>query len=220
MAKSIRESIACPSCGRDVEVEMYESADGAADPQIKLDILEGAFGLCKCPQCGEMMDLSYQFAYHDGSKKIMIWMMPPGEEKNTGEGPAVTDDMIKASSYMEGCALRKVRDKNELREKVLIAEEGRNDMIIELMKPGVYTALMGQIEGKTITAILYEKNDSGECFVIQLNTGEVGTIDFPEEMYKGIKERYGALIDEEPKDEMLLVNNQWAADFVEKKIKV
>ncbi|MEA4923134.1 MAG: CpXC domain-containing protein [Eubacteriaceae bacterium] len=215
MAKSTREMITCPSCGKEVEVEMFESADGAVDPQIRAAILEGRFGICKCSECGNDMDLSYQFAYHDGSKKIMVWLMPPGKDGDTGEGPAADDDMIAASSLMENCALRKVRDKNELREKILLAEEGRDDRVVELMKPGIYSALMEQLEGKDIVAIFYEKNEK-ECFVVQLNSGEVGTVDFPEEMYEGIKDRYHEQIEESVKEEMTAVNNRWAADFVGK----
>lgn len=217
MAKTIKEKIACPSCGKEVEVEMIESADGVADPKIKSSILEGTFGITKCPECGDMMDISYQSAYHDGVKKIMVWMMPPGKNKDVGEDVVADEDLIKTSSLMEGCALRKVRDKNELREKILLAENNRDDRVVELMKPGVYSALSDQIGERNIIAIFYEVNDEAECFVIQLNTGEIGTIPFPDEMYDGIKEKYIDNIDEATAgDEMLVINNRWAAEFVEK----
>ncbi|MGI6721105.1 MAG: CpXC domain-containing protein [Anaerovoracaceae bacterium] len=214
MAKTTRSTINCPGCGREVTVEMIDSADGVADPQVKEAILEGDFAMYKCPECGEGIDLLYQFAYHDGSKKLLLWMLPPSEDGD--EDVEASEDFIKTSFLMEDCAMRKVRDKNELREKVLLAESGRDDRIVEVMKPGVYSVLTEKVGGKQIIAILYEKNSDGEYFVIQLDTGEVGTIDFPEEMYDGIKERYGDQIEEATGDAAIQsINNEWAAEFVQ-----
>jgi len=143
----------------------------------------------------------------------LIWLLPRGSEE---ESAAPSEELINASNLLEGCAMRKVRDKNGLREKVLLAEHGKEDSVVELMKVGVYAALQEQVGNKKIVAIFFEFNDEGECFVVQLNTGEVGTIDFPNDMYEGIKAEYGEKIQKEIPRKFSEIDNIWAASFVEK----
>lgn len=217
MADAIKETIHCPSCGRKIGIEIPVMADGVADPQIKTQILEGGFGVYLCLSCEEGIDLTFPFSYHDGSRKLMVELKPedgedqeldPKEEKKEQE-------LMQTSSVMENCAMRIAHDKNELREKVLLAEQGRDDRIVELMKPGIFTALFDQVEGNQIMNILYENNEDGECFVVVLDTGDMGTIDFPEEMYQGIQKEYGDLVNTKaPNGTMKEIDNQWASEFV------
>ncbi|MGI6736086.1 MAG: CpXC domain-containing protein [Anaerovoracaceae bacterium] len=215
MAKYTEMTFVCPNCGREVDIPLLEAVDGVADIELKQMIVDGTFGIYECPECHDRMDINCQLTYHDGSRGLMVWVMPP--ELSGGEEEEIADEnLLQTSAVLEQCAQRKVRDKNDLREKVLIAEAGRDDRIIELMKPGVYTALLDQVGERAIVAIYYERGD-GEYFVVQLSSGEVGTIDFPQEMYEEIERRYGDIVRREAGgDEMRVIDNRWAADFVQK----
>ena len=123
--------IRCPECGKEINVYVKEFVDVATNPEYKEQILNGTFFLAVCPECGSETLMEYPIMYIDSEKKLNIYMAPEHD-----------DDLLKQLNSLEipygeeekDAIFRVTSGGDELLEKILIAEGGRDDRIIELYK--------------------------------------------------------------------------------------
>ncbi len=126
----INEALApCSKCGEQHKVIVYRSINVADNPELKAKVMDGSLFLWECPHCGQVNLAKYETLYHDPLKKVMFWLVPQGEISET-QMQAITMH----TKAMGGYTLRRVNDMGTLMEKVLIAEAGLDDVVLEMCK--------------------------------------------------------------------------------------
>lgn len=126
----ITESIAtCSRCGKSTKLTIYKSINISEDPSLKEKVKDGSLFLWKCPSCGQVNLAKYDTLYHDPEKKIMIWLL---QDENMSETQmhSITLHAKAIGNY----TLRRVTDTGSLMEKVIIFDNGLDDVIIEMCK--------------------------------------------------------------------------------------
>ena len=116
----------CSRCGKQTEVELRQSINTALDPELKARVRDGSLFVWECPACGSRNLLKYQTLYHDPEARLMVWLLPEGQEP-----PKEVADAVKE---LEGYTLRRVREVGDLVEKVNIHEAGLDDVAMEMCK--------------------------------------------------------------------------------------
>lgn len=126
----INEALApCSKCGQQHKVIVYRSINTADNPELKDKVKDGSLFLWECPHCGQVNLAKYETLYHDPDRKVMFWLLPEGEISET-QMQAITMH----TKAMGGYTLRRVNDMGTLMEKVLIAEAGLDDVVLEMCK--------------------------------------------------------------------------------------
>lgn len=126
----INEAIApCTKCGQQQKITVYRSINTAENPELKQKVSDGSLFLWECPHCGQMNLAKYETLYHDPTGKLMVWLVPSGEISET-QMKAITMH----TKAMGGYTLRRVNDMGSLMEKVLIADAGLDDVVLEMCK--------------------------------------------------------------------------------------
>ncbi len=126
----INEALApCSKCGEQHKVIVYRSINTADNPELKAKVMDGSLFLWECPHCGQVNLAKYETLYHDPAAKVMFWLGPRGEISET-QMQAITMH----TKAMGGYTLRRVNDMGTLMEKVLTAEAGLNDVVLEMCK--------------------------------------------------------------------------------------
>ena len=126
----ISEALApCSNCGQQHKVTVYRSINTSENPELKDKVKDGSLFLWECPHCGQVNLAKYETLYHDPAAKLMVWLIPSGEISET-QMQAITMH----TKAMGGYTLRRVNDIGSLMEKVLIAEAGLDDVVLEMCK--------------------------------------------------------------------------------------
>ena len=119
----------CSKCGQQHKVTVYRSINTSENPELKDKVKDGSLFLWECPHCGQVNLAKYETLYHDPAAKLMVWLIPAGEISET-QMQAITMH----TKAMGGYTLRRVNDMGSLMEKVLIAEAGLDDVVLEMCK--------------------------------------------------------------------------------------
>lgn len=126
----INEALApCSKCGQQHKVIVYKSINISDNPELKAKVADGSLFLWECPHCGQMNLAKYETLYHDPEGKLMVWLIPAGEISE-----AQMQAITMHTKAMGGYTLRRVNDMGTLMEKVLIAEAGLDDIVLEMCK--------------------------------------------------------------------------------------
>ncbi len=182
--------IECPSCGCEFEVPMREFVDAQEDPTVKKKIIEGEFFLNACPDCGDQMLVEYPVMYTDPEKKLNVYLAPGHEEDlldqmNSLDIPPVDDtaDVV----------YRVVGNGVSLMEKILLAENGRDDRVMELYKFTVWDQVQDEWPDLEPGDLLYMYDEDGEYLVIWTSDNgedEMLSIELDEELYQELAKNY------------------------------
>lgn len=130
MSESRTLTVACPLCGHEQPFESWDCLHAEANPELKDSLLAGTLTLLMCKECGANTDVLHPLLYQDGSRHLMVWLVP-------GEGrpePVLELFGDKAPELLTSYQFRLVRSLNALKEKVLIADAGLDDRVMELFK--------------------------------------------------------------------------------------
>ena len=116
----------CSHCGKSTEIELRTSIQVAEDPELKLRVKDGSLFVWECPYCGHRNLAKYQTLYHDPQARLMVWLLPGGEQP-----PKAVEEAV---AGLEGYTLRLVREVGDLIEKVNIQDAALDDVVLEVCK--------------------------------------------------------------------------------------
>ena len=116
----------CNHCHRTTQVEPVQRINTALDPELKARVRDGSLFVWECPYCGTRNLLKYQTLYHDPEARLMVWLLPEGQEP-----PREVEAAVKE---LDGYTLRRVKEVGDLVEKVNICEAGLDDVVMEMCK--------------------------------------------------------------------------------------
>lgn len=135
MSTNLSQEISCPSCGCSSTTRMWPGIDGVRNPEQRERILEESLFCWECPDCGYRMQLVYPCLYHDRERRFLILLDPNQKEQSL-------DKKAMAEQSLPQTKKRIVSSVEELKEKLLIFENGLNDAACELSK----LAMMQSVE--------------------------------------------------------------------------
>lgn len=209
-----KEKFKCPGCGHEMAMELHEFIDVTTDPVYKEKLLNGEFFKVKCPACGDETLAEYPVMYMDPDKKLTIYMAPGHEEDlleqlNSLDIPDADVDPEAVFRLVDTC--------EELIEKILLADKGRDDRVIELYK--AVLAENAKREWPQITAdrLFYFFDEEDEFFIafgMESGQGEELTIDIEDTIYNDLAEGYMEPLYVEP-NKYAKVDSAWIAERIE-----
>jgi len=126
------------ACGGTVTVDLADSVNVRRTPELRAHILAGTFHRALCAACGERMTIEKPFYYTDFDRNVLFKVLPRGERHEWKKASRTLDV---ASAFIprevaDGGArtLRVLFGLDELREKLVAADAGFDDRVVELLK--------------------------------------------------------------------------------------
>ncbi len=131
MSQLRRENIECPHCHQSGEFSYWSSVNVDSNPELREKIFSKELFMYHCPHCGKTIGIPTGFLYHDVEHQFMLFFdfyKPNDYDYEPMELPA------DGQGLKEYYTLRGVFGLDRLKEKILILENGLNDVAIERMK--------------------------------------------------------------------------------------
>lgn len=126
-----RETIKCPHCHQESEFEFWNSVNIDLNPELKEKIFNGELFIFHCPFCGLKEIIPTGTIYHDMKNKFMLFFSFC--ENDNSDYKSVNIEMPK-EMMNDNYTFRIVYGLNQLKEKIIILEQGLNDIAIERQK--------------------------------------------------------------------------------------
>ncbi len=206
MNESRNVNYRCPYCGREIEVEIYDSITADEDADLRDRCVSGDLFRVSCPHCKREFMLQYPLVYIDKAHRFVLFLCE--EDRIPGVVKNLASTLAKA-----GYKMRRTPTLIEFAEKIQIFEDGVDDRLVELAK---YDSLIEFIDNKKgraedVTSIEYQRTENG-VMKINIRTGDKGMsflipLVMVEEEMNASPERY-ALESDFP-----VVNAAWIIDL-------
>lgn len=119
-------SITCKGCGRPQDFTTWTSLNVSLDRRRKQELLNGELTRFVCGTCGWTSEVIYPLLYHDMDATLMVWLWPTDTDLDASQLPDARN--------LPGYCCRIVCNRNELVEKILLAEAGFDDRVVEAFK--------------------------------------------------------------------------------------
>lgn len=168
MSSSRTVSYTCPYCGKNYEIEIYDSVTADEDTDLRDRCLSGDLFRSTCPRCKHDFLVQYPLVYIDRDHRFVIWL---------NENVPSEDLMRSIASPLvpQGYTLRRTPTLKEFAEKIQILEDGVDDRVVEVAK---YDSLIEYLDNKKgnaedITAIEYQRTEN-EVMKINIRTDDKG----------------------------------------------
>lgn len=124
MSTEITKEIVCPQCGESCKITLTPGINVADNPEYKEKILNETLFDWTCPRCHYGAQMAYPLVYHDPKEGYMIALFRLGAKGNKVQAPPAINGIVK----------RRVKNLAELKEKILIFDNGLDDVAVELVK--------------------------------------------------------------------------------------
>ncbi|MDO5155313.1 MAG: CpXC domain-containing protein [Eubacteriales bacterium] len=217
MAEIKKRILECPNCKAEIEVQIRPRLEMPYDQEEKKKIMDGMFFRNKCPGCGRLIPAIYNFEYNDMENKYLIWLLPQIHEEEKKRiidfnQLLATDNRLRLAQG--GYRYRLVMTDMELREKVLIFDEGFDDRFIEAMKVIYVPVIMEKVGNDCqVVGIFFDKSAEGEyqwLVVFDKMKPTIFTVNM--DMYEDMKEKLWETAEKNYQDDcMLMIEAHWAA---------
>lgn len=220
MSEITKQTIACPKCGKMIQIDVWDSIDIPYDIEQKEKVLKNTFFKATCEDCKISFPIAYKCLYNDMEQKFLIWLAPRLEEEEKAE-VAEYNEKLKTDNRLRlaqgGYTYRIVRNDNELREKVLIFDEGLDDRYIETMKLVYVPAFKKNIaKDSKILGLYFDKKSPGEGYqwVLIFDNKKPVIADINMDIYEDMKDKLHDLVEEKTGEGFIQISAPWAMDIM------
>ena len=219
MAEIKKQTIPCPKCGKPLEIEMWDSVELPRDREQKEKIMNNHFFGAECDTCGEFIPVGYRCTYNDMERKYFLWLLPKLGEKEQQAVLEYNERLVKDNPFRlarSGYRHRVVQSVSELREKILIFDEGLDDRYIELMKMAYAPVIRQRLQTESrITDIRFQKQPDGEySFLVIFDNRPPANVLVDMDTYNGTGNRMENRLEPETPGNLICVNAGWAAEVM------
>jgi hypothetical protein len=199
MSKAVMLHAPCPSCGKDVDINYYESVNANDDADFRARVLDGSFFHQTCPHCGAQIPIVAPMLYHDPKQAVMIYMIPVGFERSTEKLSQLLGILLKQEKdHASHYRTRTVTSPDKLIEKIHIFEDGLNDSAVELVKLTClrqYAADLGKVRSMVYRSA---EGDQPARVIFAREKGQApASVDFSRPLY----EHYLSMLQQEEENE-------------------
>ena len=218
MSSCHQEQVTCPKCGQISEAKIWDSINVQIDPAMKeqVETLE-AFSFT-CPHCGNEALMKYNFLYHDMDEAVMIYVVVNEEGRRMAED-TFTERSIAVMKEKAAYRFRIVSSFEGLLEKILLADAGLDDRVVELLKIIAENQVQAQFPDFHATESRFIETAEGEQVIhLQDEQGQALDVDYAasfSELYEKLKDEFAEELEELSKDS-LVIDKSWAEQFLDK----
>ena len=131
MSRPVKETIACPHCGKEQEFVCWTSVNASLDKQLKEELVSGRLTTFVCQRCRTSSHVEYDVLYHDMDIPLMVWLKYPdktGRVSTESATPGMFDLLDDNYTFRLGTSFQ------DFLEKIRIFDDGLDDFTIELLK--------------------------------------------------------------------------------------
>ena len=121
MSNSETIKYTCPYCGKEFDVEIYNTVNVSQDPDLKERCMSGDIFRHSCPHCHSDFMIQNPLLYEDTEHRFIIWV----SAKELGNLSSFAKPLI-----AKGYTLRRCATVKEFVEKIQIFEDGANDIAV------------------------------------------------------------------------------------------
>ncbi len=146
-------AISCASCRNSTERSVAVTLNGGRRPDLRRQILDGAFQRVTCPMCGTRQRLEQPFVYIDFDRKQWITCFPPAREREWRSLESEPHEDWKEAmisfapplvrEWSAGFVVRAVFGLDALREKLLCFDHGLHDVWLAVLQLDAMRRLPG-----------------------------------------------------------------------------
>ncbi|MDO4459000.1 MAG: CpXC domain-containing protein [Clostridia bacterium] len=163
MSTMITKDVSCPNCGEPHSVDIITSINAHDNPELKEKVLDESLFDFRCDRCNYTCQVTWPLVYHDPDAGFMVIMYAQGQTGNAAEPPATLRNVVK----------RRVSTLAELKEKVLIFDNGLNDVAVEMVKDALWKIIEKTYQNASVEPYFSKKNIDGSLeFAIYLQGSE------------------------------------------------
>jgi hypothetical protein len=191
-------TIICAKCGTEAAVERSASVNADLRPDLRAAILDGSFQAVDCPKCETRLRLPPHLTYLELGRDTWIAAEPASQiedwnhiendvwavyDRSFGAGaPALVREMT------ERVRPRLVFGWPALREKLIAADLGLDDINLELLKMAIMRNVSGSpLSDETELRLIGAEADALRfAWVHQVSEASLAQLDVPREIYDGI----------------------------------
>lgn len=168
--------INCPKCGKELEVDIYNSINVTVSPELLEKVLDFSVFNKVCDKCNSCLPIEYSCMFHDMDKKYIIWSTSGIED---------IEKLFDESKFWltQGYKLRFVEKNHDIVEKVSMLKYELKDTVIEFIKLQVCVQLDGDKAEETINDIRFLEIEGDNLIFGKFIEDKVMHIEVPLEKY-------------------------------------
>lgn len=185
--------VTCPSCGSQGIYQNHASANVTLDPDLKERVMDGSLFVYECPNCGDNLNVVTSCLYHDMTKQLLLQLDPDAEDDSQLRSvlDTITESGVNLGFTDAGYEVRLVSSLNDLREKILIADDDLDDRIVEIIK--IYAGVFASEEEESpeFDDVRYMGLENDGIAIGLFSDGSYqGSAMIPMTMYKDLSHKY------------------------------
>ena len=216
MSKNHIEKIKCSKCNAESEMLVWETMDTSTDPQLKAQIRNGDCFGWHCPHCDNKSLIFYPTIYHQVNEHYIICYVPGNPSSAVEYMKNINENNQSGYDFNDNYTKRVVTDINQLREKLLILDEGLDDRIIEIMKVFAMAEIQKSFSDLTVSEIYFNKEQDGTYnLAVKFDNGQWGSTDFAMDSYDQVVKTFKTSL---AVDDEVIIDTEWAISMIEKQM--
>lgn len=194
MSQTSTITLNCPICKRDHAAKIWHRIDVNVEKDAAEKLLKGEFFRFTCPDCGYESELHYSCLYVDRDIRLIIYLAGDHESDALGAEQAAAQAAEDIPFWKTGDSLlRIVHSAEELKEKLMIFDNGLDDRLVEICK-GLSISQFPSDDNFYVTNIRYDVIQQQEVLRLTCSDEtEQYVLDF-DGFYKQIYEQYNSLL--------------------------
>ena len=200
------EEMTCPKCGQRKKVKRYQVINASEKPGMKEAILKNNVFFYQCDNCSLAAPLTYPSVYIDSKKKLAILLTPELEEE--------TSRIISETGDLSGYKKRLVDNINDLKEKIMIAENRLDDRVVELVKIEYLRQLEKELKDDTLMNILFDYSGHDMYLMVFFEKKGIGRIPLNHDFYRQIETQYVDKLKTSGSQEFEKIDMEWAGNII------
>ncbi len=174
MSQKRKHEIACPLCGQEQEVELWDSIDVDADPELREALLSNRINRVECAGCRKSFRVDKPLVYRDREQDIFVHCDPLVGGRTLADAESAFREALAELNRLlpkdvPPPEAHLVVEWSELIERIFLLEEGLDARLVEHVK-----YMMFRQNGDKLPAdrknLLFDAQDSTDdqlCFVVQ-----------------------------------------------------
>lgn len=174
MSKKETHEIACPFCGREQGVELWDSIHVDEEPELREALMLNRINRVECAGCGKPFRIDKPLVYHDRGNGVFIHLDPltggrtlADAEDTFRQGMEKLNQLLPPD--MPPPEVHLVLDWSELIERIFLVEEGLDARLVEHIKYMMHRQNEDRLPASR-KRLLFNAQDSTDeqlCFVVQ-----------------------------------------------------
>ena len=200
------EELECPKCGHKHSLKKYKVINVTEKAKLKEAVMKNKLFWFNCEGCEYNAPLTYNSLYVDSQRSFMIYMAPIMDAEVKTE--------IAELAQEKGMEKRLVDNIDDLKEKIMIAENHLDDRVIEIIKIMYLNQIKKEMEDDTLLNILFDYNRDNYCFLVFFQKKGIGKMALTREFYHQMEDKYKDAIKEHSTDGFMKVDMEWGGKIL------